>query len=247
MTAHRRHLYSGGMTPPYRLHYAPDNASLVIRLALDVLEQPYETVLVDRAGRAQKSPAYLAVNPAGLIPALETPDGAVFETGAILLWLADRHHALAPDRDSPARAAFLKWLFFTSNTLHAGLRLRFYPGQYAGDDPAAQAALRVHMKGRVAQHLSLLEAEAARAPGWLGGARVSALDLYLACLLRWARIYPATEDNDWARADRWPHLRAMAARLETRAFTHAAIHAEGLGKTPFTAPRLPRPPVGSAS
>jgi glutathione S-transferase len=231
----------------YRLHYAPDNASLVVRLALEELGQPYDTVLVDRAERGHKAPEYRALNPAGLIPVLETPDGPVFETGAILLWLGDRHGALAPAPDSPDRGAFLKWLFFTSNTLHAGLRMRFYPAQYAAGDPAAQAVLSAHMKGETARHLSLLEAQAAARPPWLGGTTVSALDLYLACLLRWARLYPAAEDTGWADPANWPHLRAMAARLESRPATAAAIRAEGLGPAPFTAPRHADPPEGRAT
>ena len=96
----------------YRLHYAPDNASLIIRLALEELELPYETVLVDRARTAQQSAEYLALNPNGLIPVLETPHGALFETGAILLWLADTEGKLAPPPESAARGNFLKWLFF---------------------------------------------------------------------------------------------------------------------------------------
>ncbi|WP_397542821.1 glutathione S-transferase N-terminal domain-containing protein [Roseovarius salis] len=235
----------------YRLHYAPDNASLVIRLALEELGQPYDTVLVDRAARGHKSPNYLAINPAGLIPVLETPDGPIFETGAILLWLADRHGALAPPAPGAARGAFLKWLFFTSNTLHAGMRMRFYPDQYVGADTAAQAALLDHMKGEITRHLSLLETQAADAPGWLGGAQVSALDLYLACLLRWLQLYPAlrygTNGNDWCDPANWPHLRAMATRLEHCTSVSAAINAEGLGPKPFTAPRHATPPEGSAT
>ena len=84
------------MSHRLRLHYAPDNASLCIRLALEELGLPYETVLVNRATHAQRSPAYLALNPNGLIPVLETPDGPLFETGAILLWLADTHGGLRP-------------------------------------------------------------------------------------------------------------------------------------------------------
>lgn len=235
------------MTRSYRLHYAPDNASLIIRLALEELGLPCQTVLIDRAARAQKAPAYLRLNPAGLIPVLETPDGAIFETGAILLWLADRHGALAPAPDSAERGAFLKWLFFTSNTLHTALRIRFYPEQYAGADADAQAALRGHMKDEIARHLTLIEAEAARRPGWLGGRAPSALDFYLACLIRWARLYPADEANDWFRLADWPHLQAMAARLERCKSVQAAIHAEGLGATPFTAPRHAQPPEGSAT
>src|SRR5690606_19758243 len=116
----------------YVLHYAPDNASLVVRLVLEELGQPYRTCLVDRRGRAQDSVAYRQLNPNGLIPALETPDGAMFETGAILLWLAERHDRLAPRPGDPARAALLKWLFFVSNTLHADARLLFYADRHAG-------------------------------------------------------------------------------------------------------------------
>ena len=78
----------------YVLHYAPDNASLIVRLALEELGVPYRTTLVDRATRQQDSAAFRALNPAGLIPVLETPDGPLSETGAILLWLVERHGAL---------------------------------------------------------------------------------------------------------------------------------------------------------
>ncbi len=122
----------------YTLHYAPDNASLIVRLALLELGQPFRTRLVDRRARQQDSAAYRRLNPAGLIPVLETPDGPISETGAVLLWLVDRHGALGPGPGDPGRGGFLKWLFFLSNTLHADLRMIFYPGQYA---PGAEAAL----------------------------------------------------------------------------------------------------------
>lgn len=235
------------MTKPYRLHYAPDNASLVIRLALEELGVAYETALVDRRTSAHKAPAFLALNPNGLIPALETPDGTIFETAAILLWLADRHGRLAPPHESPERGAFLKWLFFASNTLHAALRARFYPAQYVGEDPAAQVALRTHMKGEVSRQVSLLEAAAAERPEWLCGEAASALDLYLACLFRWAQIYPADEAPRWFNLSHWPHLNGMASRLERCNSVRSAIHAEGLGEHPFTAPQHPIPPEGSAT
>ena len=71
----------------YVIHYAPDNAVLIIRLALEQRGLPYHAQLVDRAAQAQRAPAYLALNPNGLIPVLETPQGPLFETAAILLWL----------------------------------------------------------------------------------------------------------------------------------------------------------------
>ena len=126
------------MDTPYRLHYAPDNASLIVRLALEETGVPYTTVLVDRRAQAQRAPDYRALNPYGLISVLETPQGPLFETAAILLWLTETHAALAPQPGTDARGAFLKWLFFISNTLHAELRMLFYPQKYVGPDAAAQ-------------------------------------------------------------------------------------------------------------
>ncbi|WP_306151436.1 glutathione S-transferase family protein [Roseovarius sp. MMSF_3281] len=236
------------METRYVLHYAPDNASLVIRLALEALDLPYETVLVDRAARAQKSDAYRALNPNGLIPALKTPDGPIFETAAILLWLADRHGHLAPAPDGPDRARFLSYLFFLSNTLHAALRITFYPDQYIGHDSAAQTRLRAHLQGEISRHLDMVETEAAKGHGWLCGASPSAVDLYLACLLRWARLYPQPHGgNGWFSLPNWPQLHAMATRLDQSKPALAAIKAEGLGPTPFSAPQLATPPEGSAT
>jgi len=229
----------------YRLHYAPDNASLIIRLALEDLGVSYETVLVDRRARAQKSPAYLALNPAGLIPVLETSDGAVFETGAILLWLADRHGVLAPAPDDPARGTLLKWLFFLSNTLHPAMRMIFYPDQYAGADVDAQARLRTHMQTEAARHLDTLEAAATAHPDLFSGASPTVIGLYLGPALRWLALYPAGETG-WFDLGRWPVLQAMAQALETRASAVAAARAEGLGPAPFSAPMPADPPEGAA-
>ena len=233
------------MTDPLRLHYAPDNASLVIRLALEELGLAYETVLVDRSCGGQNSSAYRAINPNGLIPVLETPDGPIFETAAILLWLADRHGALAPPPDSPDRAAFLKWLFCASNTLHADLRMLFYTEKYAGPDSAAQAAVRTMLTERLDQHLKNFDAAAGTA--WLGADQPSVLDLYLACLLRWMALYPQDFDRGWFDLSRHPALHAICEGLETRASVQAAITAEGLNARPFTAPDYATPPEGSAT
>jgi glutathione S-transferase len=234
------------MTLPYRLHYAPDNASLIIRLALEELGQPYETRLVDRAAQGQRAPAYLALNPHGLIPVLETPDGPIFETGAILLWLADRHGALAPAPRSTARGGFLKWLFFVANTLHPGLRMLFYPHSYVGNEPAAQAHLRKTMAQKLDQHLQTLDAALSEQPDWLGQDEPSIVELYLAPCLRWCALYPPGHTG-WFTLSRYPALQALCARLEERASTRAAVLAEGLGRHPFTWPVMPNPPEGSAT
>lgn len=235
------------MTLPYRLHYAPDNASMIVRLVLEALGQPYDVILVDRAKNGQTDPAYLALNPNGLIPTLETVDGPIFETGAIVLWLADRHGALAPTPDDPARGNFLKWLFFVSNTLHAGMRILFYPEKYAGRDKSVQNALRDQMYKVVHGHLLTLDAEAGKERRWLNATTPSILDYYIACCLRWLALYPNESGRPVFDLSCYVHLHAMAVRLETLPSTLAIATAEGLGPTPFCAPHYPNPPEGSAT
>lgn len=233
---------------PYVLHYAPDNASLIIRLVLEELGVPYETTLVDRQANAQRGEAYKALNPVGRIPALETPNGPIFETAAIALWLADTHRdtvQLSPSIDAPERARFLSWLFFLSNTVHAELRSLFYPGTIVGKDPSAQAALQARTRKNLARHYDVLNTECERG-GILGGGAVNLCDLYTAAVLRWPAIYPAASDRSWFTLASWPALERLARTVEARPSTSVLVTAEGMNPTPFTNPAPPNPPEGSA-
>lgn len=242
-----------GADPPYlhlmdqtlRLHYAPDNASLIVRLALEELRVPYESILVDRSRNAQSGPDYLTINPAGLIPALETPQGAIFETAAILLWLSETYGALAPQSGDPARAGFLKWLFYLSNTAHANLRLNFYPEKYVGESAVAQASLRTNARANLCRSFDLLEVLAQEGHGWFCGKFVSIIDLYVVAMLRWSAIYPAG-DTQWFSLARWPSLETLACNIESRPSVASLIKAEGMDTTPFSAPNYPNPPEGVA-
>ena len=232
------------MNTPYRLHYAPDNASLVIRLVLEEMGLPYETVLVDRRRNEQHSAPYRRLNPNGLIPVLETDQGPIFETAAILLWLADRHGHMAPAPDSPDRSGFLKWLFFASNTLHADLRILFYAETYI--DTSCARELREGIRPRLQRHLHLLDALAQARPVFLHPDHPSVLCYYVACMMRWMALYPAREDRSWFQLSDTPHLQAILMQLENRPATRAATAAEGMGSTPFSAPTYANPPEGSA-
>lgn len=225
------------MSAPLRLHYAPDNASLCVRLALEELGLPYATVLVDRRVRGQKAPEYLRLNPNGLIPTLETPDGPIFETAAILLWLADRAGRMIAAPDHPDRGPHLKWLFWLSNTLHPAERMYFYPEQYIRPDQTG--LLRDRTGERIRDLFALLDREN---PDWLDAAAPTVLSCYLAPLLRWPAIYGARGIG----LSETPALRRFAERFELRPAAQRASRAEGLGNTPFSNPSLPNPPEGSA-
>ncbi len=233
------------MTNLLTLHYAPDNASLIVRLVLEELGIAYDTCLVDRAAHGQNSAAFRAFNPVGKVPALETPDGPMFETGAIILWLADKQGALAPSLDSPDRGAFLKWLFFLSNNLHVRLQTMFYPAQYVGPAPEAQRALIVQARTSVLSGLDLLNVEAARGLSWLNAPSPSVLDFYLVAMLRWMALYPRG-DTGWFELAQWPSLFELAKRIDSRACTTALCIAEGMQPAPFSNPSPPNPPEGSA-
>jgi glutathione S-transferase len=223
----------------YTLHYAPDNASLIIRLVLDGAGIPYRTALVDRRTRQQDSPAYRALNPVGLVPTLETPQGPISETGAILLWLSDTHH-LGPAVDHPDRPTFLKWLFFLSNTAHADLRMIFYPHLYA---PADRIATHHEItSARMLRHFALIDAAAAKCPRLFAAA--TPLGVYAITLTRWSALYPA-DGPRWFDLAAFPALADLARAQEARVETPIVARAEGLGRSPFARPEQPNPPEGS--
>ncbi|MCK0169919.1 glutathione S-transferase family protein [Aliiroseovarius sp. S1123] len=224
-----------------KLHYAPDNASLIIRLVLEELGAPYETVLVDRGSNAQQSPAYLRVNPMGTIPALETPHGVVFETAAILLWLVDRAGRLAPAVDSPDRGAFLSWMMVASNGLQTDLRQHFYAERFT---TGSVAEYRRIVAERLRGHLDRYEALLGEGHAWFGAENPTALDFYVATPLRWFALY--LQGETWFDLGHWPRLHTLAKRIETRPAMQAAIAAEGLGERPLSNPSPANPPEGVA-
>jgi glutathione S-transferase len=117
------------------LHHAPLACSLASRLALLESGLPHEVVVADT-----KSEAYRRINPRGQVPALETADGVLTESAAILPYIAD----LAPDKRlfpavGFARAKAQSWLSFLSSNLHVALSRAMFPAP-GSDNPAAQAA-----------------------------------------------------------------------------------------------------------
>ena len=223
-----------------RLHWSPDSANIVVRIALEELGLAFQPVRVDRAAGEHKQPAYLALNPQGLLPVLEDGDLVLFETGAILLHLADRTGRLGPEgpgaREPQARAAFLKWLFYLSNTVHADLRAAFYAPRYVAGE-AAVPALRAGLAARFRQHMDLVAGELG-AGRWLIAGTPTLADLYLAICLRWAQLYP--RGAPLIAGQQIPaRLQALLRTVENREAVAKAFADEHIGGRPLTMPEPP--------
>ncbi len=208
------------------LHYYPGNASFTPHVLLHELGVPFELALVDRARNAHKAPAYLALNPNGLIPVLVDGDLVLYETAAICLHLVDTHPVagLAPALGTRERAEFYKWLVWLTNTLQATLIHYFYPERMVdAGDAAAAAQVKAHAQAKVGDCLAQIDAQLARSDGpWLLGERYSAVDPYCFMLCRWTRGFADRP----ARA--YPHIGPYLARVLARPAVQRAVAAEQL-------------------
>jgi glutathione S-transferase len=220
----------------YTLHYVPDWASLAVRLVLEELEVPYESRLVNNDINERDTAEFRRLSPLGLIPALTTSDGPMFETAAILLWLADRHRSMAPAVDSPHRAAFLKWFIFTNNSIHNLILSLVHPERVSSTD-SEQVTLELARK-QVQHALALLDSMVGSdRPEWLSPERPSILAYYLALLMRWMNGFESGSPANISSKD-YPNLHAILCALEERPAARRCAQKEGLGDTIFTKPTL---------
>lgn len=208
-----------------QLHYYPSNASMAPHILLRELGAVFELVRVDRGNGEHKSPAYLKLNPNGLIPALQDGELVLYETAAILLHLADTHAqaGLAPALGTAERAQFYKWLIWLTNTLQPALIAYYYPERWVDEGNAAGAAqVKAQAEARIAPLLDQLEAQLARHGGpWLLGEAYSAADPLAFMLCRWTRGF--------ARPARsLPRLGDYLQRMLARPAVQQAIAVEGL-------------------
>jgi glutathione S-transferase len=203
------------------LYYSPSTASLVVHWLLIELGVPHALHKLDFDKREHKAPEYLAINPAGVVPALVLDGQVLTEAAAIVLHLADRHPeaGLAPAVGTPERAQYYRWMFFQANTLQPAYRAWFYPSEPAGEAnvEAVKAAARAKIEAawqQVADHLQ------ANGP-FLLGAKPSAADFMLTMLMRWSRNMPRP-------AHTWPVLQAHAQAMKARPSFQETYAREGL-------------------
>ena len=197
-----------------QLHYYPSTAAMIPHIVLEELGIPYWRVLVDRSQNRHKEPAYLKLNPNGLIPVLTDGDLVLYETAAIVLHLCDTHPAarLAPEVGTPARAHFYKWLMWCTNTLQATLIVYFYPERWVKEGNSEGAAeVKAKAQEKVGGQLDQLDALVAENGGpWVLGPDYSALDAYVFTLCRWTRNFPQGKARE--RVHLGPYLQRMSER-----------------------------------
>jgi glutathione S-transferase len=111
------------MTDEIVFHHNPMSRGRIVHWMLEEVGAPYRIVLHSFDRREHKTPAYLAINPMGKIPAIEHRGIVVTEAAAICAYLADAVPAagLAPAVDDPARGPYLRWMFFGAGCLEAAL------------------------------------------------------------------------------------------------------------------------------
>jgi len=192
-----------------------------VRWALEEVAQPYEVRLV--SFHAMKEPAHLAIHPFGQIPTYEEGDLALFETGAIVLHIAQRFGVLLPG-DANARARAVSWMFAAVNTVEPPILELTVAKLFERDKPwAAERVLLV--QERVRNPLNRLSARLGDAD-WLDGA-FSAGDLMMVSVL--LRLKPSGMLNEF------PTLAAYVARGEARPAYQRAFAAQlavNTGKSP---------------
>ena len=183
-----------------------------VRWALEEVGLPYDVRLVSFA--AMKEPAHLALHPFGQIPTYEDGNLALFETGAIVLHIAERHAGLLP-QDANARSRAIAWMFAALNTLEPpivelGMAMLFERDKswYEERLPILQDRVRVRL-GELSRRLGDAD--------WLDGA-FSAGDLMMVTVLR--RL------NASGLLEEYPDIAAYVARGEARPAFRRAFDAQ---------------------
>ena len=173
-----------------------------VRWALEEVGQPYDVRLV--SFKAMKEPAHRALHPFGQIPTYEEGDLTLFESGAIVCHIAERHAGLLPD-DANARARAIAWMFAALNTVEPPILDREI-ATLVERDKAWYGERLPMLEDRVRVRLGQLSSRLGDA-NWLDGA-FSAGDLLMVTVLR--RL------SGSGLLDGYPNLCAYVARGEAR-------------------------------
>jgi glutathione S-transferase len=183
-----------------------------VRWALEEVGQPYEVRLISFS--EMKESAHRRLHPFGQIPTYEEGDLVLFESGSIVLHIAERHAGLLPD-DASARARAITWMFAALNTVEPPILDLVTARLVEGDKPWCEQRLPL-VQDRIRVRLGELSARLGDAE-WLDGA-FSAGDLMMVAVLLRLRMS--------GMLDGYPNLSAYVARGEARPAYKRAFDAQ---------------------
>ena len=199
-----------------KLFISPGACAMASHLALEEAGADYQTQTINLRAGEQRTPEYLAVNPAGVTPALQTDDGVITQNAAILGWAAQTwpEKTLAPtDAFGVARFnAFNGWL---ASSLHPAL------GKVLFSHPALEGAAKDEATNLALSKLQLAEDHYLEGP-WVFGETWTLADGYLMVFSRWSRQAGLLDKA------RFPKLNAHLDAVQARTATQAMLKAEGL-------------------
>lgn len=160
-------------------------------------------------------PDFLAASPHCRTPAMAGPDGTVFETGAVCLYLAERHPdtGLNVPYGDPHRGTFLQWLHYLATTLQPEVIIQFHP-EFHHQDAENQALLKASSMQRLRRVYDTLEDALPQDGPYFFGGTPTVLDFILAMQTIWGIIFPNGDIAAYPKLAR--HLDAVCARQATQ-------------------------------
>ena len=197
--------------PPFAQGLVRD---LRVRWALEEAGVPYAERLI--SSDDQRTPSYRKLQPFGQVPAVEQGDLALFESGALVLHVAEQHDVLMP-LDEIARAHVKTWMFAALNTIEPPIMMVNVMDLQPGGVTEGQRSLREHVVKMIAGRLDDLATVLGDRENLVGG-RFSAADLLMTSVLRILRNTDLVSSR--------PVLEAYRSRSEARPAFYRALAAQ---------------------
>ncbi len=177
-----------------KLYYVPMTRASRPRFLLEELGVPYELVRLDTSKKENRSEAYLAIHPLGAVPGLVDGDTVLFESAAIILYLADKFidKGLAPPFGSAERADYYKWIIYAMATMEPALSALHAQNRLpeAERDARTVEAARARFK-----EIAAVVERALAGKEYLVGNRFTAADVVMGSVAGWGKATGLLEDK----------------------------------------------------
>jgi glutathione S-transferase len=204
------HAWAGGTVTVMKLYFSPLACSLASRIALYETGTAAELVEVDpKTKKTSDGRSFLDVHPLGLVPVLETDDGALLSENAAILQMLARGTAVGATSDDE-RARLQQWLGFVATELHKAVYVPLL-------DAKAPKEAKAYALSKAATRLAWVESNLATREFLLD--RFTVADAYLFTVLNWSIVTPVSLEP-------YPAIRAYQKRVRARPHVDRAFGEE---------------------